>query len=158
MNWSAFNKFHNNYLPAKGEGETRASQIDTAASKLVYKWFNDGDVYDNTYNMGGWWNDISSYANWLYNYYSEVRPILDRIKTIETDEEYEQLLYDLCEYFWADGFLEAENEKPKEGSVYECESPFEFVEGCDDDEDDWEEEDEEEDYNDDDDYDNYEDE
>jgi hypothetical protein len=128
MDWGAFEKFHDNYLPGIGEGETKANQINTAVCKLVYKWYNDGDVFDSTYNMISGWNDISSYANWLYNYYPEVRPILDRIKTIETNEEYEQLLYDLCEYFWTDGFLEAENEKPKEGSVYDCDSPFEFVE------------------------------
>lgn len=145
MDWIEFDRFHNKYLPPFGEGETKASQIDTAVSKLVYKWFNDGDVFDNTYNMEGWCNDISSYANWLYRYYPDVRPILDRIKTLTTDEEYEQLLYDLCEYFWADGFLEAENEKPKEGSVYSCNSPFEFSDEPEEDEDDcWDDDEEDE--------------
>ena len=71
--------------------------------------------------------------------------------------------YEKCKeilYFWADGFLEAENEKPKEGSVYECESPFKFVENYEDDDDeddcDWGDS-EEEDYDDNDDYAEYED-
>lgn len=39
------------YLPDRGEGKTKATQIVTAVNKLIYKWFNDGDVYDNTYHM-----------------------------------------------------------------------------------------------------------
>lgn len=47
--WSAFNEFDGicyQYLPSRGEGDTMASQIVTAICKLVYKWFNDGDVYE----------------------------------------------------------------------------------------------------------------
>ena len=61
--WSYFNKFkelNNKYLPDMGEGETKATQVVTAVTKLVYKWYNDGDVYDNTYMMKGWCNDLSS--------------------------------------------------------------------------------------------------
>ena len=147
MDWSEFDVFEDKYLPSWGEGDTRASQIETAVCKLVYKWYNDGDVFDNTYELGGWCNDISSFANWLYEYYPDVRPILDRIRTLTTHEEYEQMLYDLCRYFWRDGFLEAENERPKEGSVYDCDHPFKFVEYRDDDDAeydwDWEDDDEE---------------
>ena len=50
----------------QGEGEDKGTQIAIATSKLVYKWFNDGDVFDNTYYLEGWANDLSSYANWLY--------------------------------------------------------------------------------------------
>ena len=69
--WSAFDEFDgicDQYLPSRGEGDTMASQIVTAINKLIYKWFNDGDVYDNSYFIQGWCNDISSYANWLYEY------------------------------------------------------------------------------------------
>ena len=66
VNWGSFNKFEDiihKYMPAMGEGETLASQAVTAINKLIYKWYNDGDVYDNRYSLQGWANDLSSYAN-----------------------------------------------------------------------------------------------
>ena len=69
VDWSYFDKFDgiiDKYLPTKGEGETKATQIVTAINKLIYKWYNDGDVFDNTYHLEGWANDLSDYANWLY--------------------------------------------------------------------------------------------
>ena len=54
--WSYFDKFetiNDRYLPSQGEGETKATQVVTAVTKLVYKWYNDGDVYDNTYALEG---------------------------------------------------------------------------------------------------------
>ena len=68
-----FNKFkqiNDSYLPDTGEGDTMATQICTAVNKLIYGWYNDGDVYDNTYMIDGWCNDLSSYANWLYGHVS----------------------------------------------------------------------------------------
>ena len=67
-NWDYFDRFEgieDKYLPVQGEGETKASQIVTAVAKLVYKWYNDGDVFDNTHHLEGWANDLSDYANWL---------------------------------------------------------------------------------------------
>lgn len=63
-----FEKFKNcaKYLPNRGDGDSRGTQAATAISKLVYKWFNDGDVFDNTFGLEGWANDISGSANWLY--------------------------------------------------------------------------------------------
>lgn len=66
VSWSYFRRFDeiiDKYLPASGEGENMASQIVTAVNKLIYKWYNDGDVYDNTGYLEGWANDISDYAN-----------------------------------------------------------------------------------------------
>ena len=37
------------YLPDEGEGKTMATQAVTAMCKIVYRWYNDGDVFDNTY-------------------------------------------------------------------------------------------------------------
>ena len=70
VDWSYYDKpefkaINSEYLPARGEGETKATQIVTAVNKLVYKWYNDGDVFDNTGALSGWANDLSSYANWL---------------------------------------------------------------------------------------------
>ena len=71
VDWSYFNQYEeliNVYMPIQGEGDTMATQAVTAVNKLIYKWYNDGDVYDNTYQMNGWANDLSSYANWLCKY------------------------------------------------------------------------------------------
>ena len=73
IQWDDFDKFSeisDKFLPVSGEGNTVATQIVTAVSKIVYKWFNDGDVYDTAHYLTGWYNDLSSYANWLYEYAS----------------------------------------------------------------------------------------
>ena len=130
MNWRDFDKFTADakYLPKRGEGETKATQISTALNKLVYKWFNDGDVYDNTYNLEGWWNDISDFANWLYeNTTDTAKEILDRIKYIETEDAYEHLLYDLCTELSNEEYLAEQDKHPKVGSVYSCRGHFEYV-------------------------------
>lgn len=138
MDWGYFDKFEwadNKYLPIRGEGETMATQTVTAVAKLVYKWYNDGDVYDNRYGMGGWCNDLSSYANWLYNNIPYSRPILLRIKKCKTDGEYEQILADLTDATHTEEYLSALDTMPKVDTIYECEGPFEFENR--DDEDSW---------------------
>lgn len=138
--WEDFNKFDEAdelYLPTMGEGETLATQIVTAVTKLVYKWFNDGDIYDNSTNpfrVSG--NDLSSYANWL-DQHTEYGDILKRIGGCNTDDEYTTLLYDLCEASCDLEKLAEQNKKPKEGSIYKCEGVFQIVEYPEDDEE-WE--------------------
>lgn len=145
--WNEFDKFEDEiykYMPDRGEGETKASQICTAVNKLVYKWYNDGDVYDNQYSMEGWWNDLSSYANWLAENTTEAAyRILLRIQTIWTYRQYTDLLYDLCEELLKEDYLKEQDEIAKVGSIYDCSGPFEFVWSDDDDD---EEEDEDDDY------------
>ena len=92
--WSSFDEFESiikSYTPSYGEGNIMSEQIVTAINKLIYKWFNDGDVYDNRYFMQGWCNDLSSYANWLYEYVNLTE--LDEIETVKGDEEYSNLLF-----------------------------------------------------------------
>lgn len=142
MTWNDFDKFEEideKYLPSMGEGENMATQIVTAVTKLVYKWFNDGDVYDNTYHLSGWCNDLSSYANWLYKYADGAKDILERIKTISSEDEYEKLLYDLCERTQNFEYLKKYEKHDKVDSIYDCDGPFQFVEDYDEDEDydDW---------------------
>lgn len=148
-----FKKVDATYLPDDGEGNTIATQITTAISKLVYKWYNDGDVYDNTGAMKGWLNDLSSYANWLANYVDGAEEILDRIFLIkssddvrEMDAQYENILKDLCDSFQTMEYLEQWKDEPKQGTIYDCSGPYRFDESNGDD--DWEddEEEEEEDY------------
>ena len=141
--WNDFDKFSDildEYLSASGEGETMASQVATAVSKLVYKWFNDGDVYDNTHQLEGWANDLSTYANWLYKYAGA--KFLDEIEDAESERDYEDILYSLCENLAVPEKLVNWDKEPKVDSVYECEGPFKFVDG-EEDEDEWDDLDEE---------------
>ena len=156
VDWDYYDRFHElneKYLPSQGEGETEATQAITAINKLVYKWYNDGDVYDNV-NSGleGWANDLSSYANWLHKNIDGASEILERIFELrygDTDK-YEVLLQDLSNLIYDENYLEGLNSQPKTGSIYDCDGPFEFNEGgndeWEDEEDYYEDEEEDEDY------------
>lgn len=133
--WEEFDKFEgviNKYMPASGEGETMASQAVTAVNKLVYKWYNDGDVYDNTNYLDGWCNDLSSYANWLYNYLGAY--FLDMVWMAESDDDYEEILYQLAEFVLDEDYLERLSRKEKRGSIYDSEGLFKFIDNEDDEE------------------------
>lgn len=148
VDWSYFKKFEHvddQYLPSLGEGTTMATQICTAVNKLVYKWYNDGDVFDNTYGLEGWANDLSSYANWLRRYVPESVDILDRIFDIYNEDEYELLLKDLCDNLLDAEDIENYDKLGKVGSVYNCSGPYKFEEYSEDEEDYYEEDDYEED-------------
>lgn len=130
VEWNSFDKFEDiihKYMPAMGEGETMASQAVTAINKLVYKWYNDGDVYDNRYFLQGWANDLSSYANWLYDHIPQTRPILKRIEH-DTDDTYSHTLMLLAERVLTPEFLAKLESEPSMDSIYEADGPFEFVE------------------------------
>lgn len=117
------------YLPDSGEGETMMHQAVTAATKLIYKWFNDGDVFDNNYGLKGWANDLSSYANWLDENIPEAEPILARIKTIGSDEDaYTDLLYDLMKAVFNPNMVTEYAGQPKTGTIYDCDGPYNFYE------------------------------
>lgn len=146
--WGFFEKYEeaaNKRMPDIGEGETMASQIATATSKLIYKYYNDGDVYDNTGALEGWWNDLSSYANWLHKYAKGAARILEGIGGCYTGSDYEDLLADLAENVLGEEYLQAYDSQPKQGSIYKCAGPFRYEEPEEDEEeDDWEEEEDEE--------------
>ena len=135
VDWGYFDKFDEfdeKYLPRSGEGETLATQLVTATTKLVYKWYNDGDVYDNSNPAGmtGGANDLSSYANWLAKYIDGAKPILDRIFDLKygDDSKYEEILKDLCDALYDEDYLAQLNEKPKEGSIYNCDGDYSWDE------------------------------
>ena len=136
-----FEEIINKYLPDYGEGDTFASQAVTAVNKLIYKWFNDGDVYDNTYHLIGWANDLSSYANWLYHNIERTKYYLNEIKDVLTEEEYEEILASLADIVLDEDFLIKANEMPTVGSIYDCDGPFRYSydeeDEYSDDEDDW---------------------
>ena len=131
--WDDFNSpeadaLSNKYLPVKGDGDNQASQAVTAASKLIYKWFNDGDVYDNHYALEGGANDISGSANWLYNYIPGAADILKRIETIGDADGYDDILWDIYNLVFDKDLLAELETKPKVGDAYREEGPFEFEE------------------------------
>lgn len=145
VDWSYYNKIdfkaiNAKYLPDYGEGDTKATQIVTAVNKLVYKWYNDGDVFDNTGMMTGWANDLSSYANWLWKY-AGAADILDRIHDCWNKGQYEDLLKALADRLLDDEDLERWAQQPKEDSIYEAEGPFRFEWRDDEDDDELEDDD-----------------
>lgn len=158
VDWSyfgnnTFRRITDDYLPATGEGNNAAQQAVTAVTKLVYKWYNDGDVYDNQYGLAGWWNDLSSYANWLHKYAGHVEAsgrtvseLLESIYGIRSKGSYEDLLKELADHILDLDTLEELTKKYEgttQGSIYSCEGPFKFVEGAEEDEEDEYEEDDE---------------
>ena len=150
VQWDYYDKFAtliDKYLLERGEGSTKATQIVTAVNKLVYKWYNDGDVFDNTKGLEGWANDLSDYANWLYdNTNVEVQNILDKIYGCMFGGEYELLLKDLADQLLDEEYLYIQNKFEKVGTIYDCDGKFKFVEFEEDEEDyyDYDEEEEEE--------------
>lgn len=149
VDWSYYDKFDQvmgMYLPNYGEGDSKGSQLVTAINKLIYKWYNDGDVFDNTGGLTGWANDLSSYANWIYKYIPRSRAILDGVYECYNDDDYERLLKRLADTFLDDEDIEKLSEKSKVGSIYNCDGPFEFVDINEEDEEDDYYEDEEEDW------------
>lgn len=129
--WADFDKFEgivDKYLPDMGDGDTMATQAVTATTKLIYKWYNDGDVYDNTTILDGWLNDLSSYANWLHKHIAGAGEILEKVFSISSGHEYEDILYELAELVYNEDTLDKYNAMKKVGSVYECVGAFRFDE------------------------------
>ena len=89
--WDYFDRYEaliSRYMPESDEGDTMASQVVTAVNKLVYKWYNDGDVFDNAHYIEGWANDLSSYANWLVKWSRATAHCLYGIKYCKTESDY----------------------------------------------------------------------
>lgn len=127
VNWDyydRFDKINNIYLPITGEGNNMATQIVTAVNKLGYKWYNDGDVYDNTYYLKGWANDLSSYANWLYK--NAGADMLLNITDATSESDYEDILKELADTLLNDEVLDKYEQEPLNGSIYDCDGVFKF--------------------------------
>ena len=136
VDWDYFDRFepiNERLLPSKGEGENKATQTVTAVNKLIYKWYNDGDVYDNRFFLNGWYNDLSSYANWIYKY-TDFKE-LNRIAIVSSRDEYEDLLKNMADTLLDEDMLKELEKEPKVGSIYDCDGPFVFVENNDEDDD-----------------------
>ena len=144
VNWSYYEKFeslNDKYLPCRGDGINMATQAVTAINKLVYKWYNDGDVYDNTHYLTGWCNDISGSANWLATYVPETEVILNRVWNIYSESEYEDILKEVADIVFDEQLLAKLETQEKQGDAYSEDGNFEFIEE-DEDEEYWEEDEE----------------
>lgn len=151
VDWNYYDKFEEligKYMPMRGEGETKASQIVTAVNKLVYKWYNDGDVYDNSYALEGWANDLSDYANWLWKH-TDANELLENIFNCYNNSQYEDLLKELSDMLLNEEFLAEQDKIEKVGTIYACDGAFKYVESYDEDEEEYDyEEDEDDEYED----------
>ena len=130
------------YLLDYGEGDTMANQIAAAVNKLVFKWFNDGDVFDNAHTgLEGFANDISDCANWLYTYVPITKePLSGALKWI-SEQKYEDILLGVFALTLCDEDLMSNySNLPAIGSIYDCSGPFTWDESLYD-EDEYEDED-----------------
>lgn len=133
--WESDPKYKNavsKYLPDYGEGDNKAEQVVTAMNRLMFKWWNDGDVYDNHWANGLYTegvNDLSSEANWLYkNGPRRLKFMMQGVHSCESEEDYEDLLSDIASQCFKPEYLEEASLQPKVGSVYNCDGPFSFEE------------------------------
>ena len=150
VDWNYYDKFdgvNQKYLPRNGEGDTMATQLVTAVNKLVYRYYNDGDVYDNVHSgLVGWANDLSDYANWLWKHIPESKKILEKVFDMPGTDGYEEILKELADTLFDEKVINKYEENLTSGTVYDCDGPFEFEEDDYEEEDDYDyEEDEEED-------------
>lgn len=131
VDWGYYDKFENindKYLPYKGEGATKAMQTVVAVNKLIYKYYNDGDVFDNTYHLEGGANDLSSYANWIYDNTKDGWKILNKIKDCYDDSDYEDLLKELADILLVEDYLAEESKEEKIDTIYEYDGKFKYEE------------------------------
>lgn len=131
VDWGYYDKFegiNDKYLPYKGEGATKAMQIVVAVNKLIYKYYNDGDVFDNTYHLEGGANDLSSYANWIYDNTKDGWKILNKIKDCYNDSDYEDLLKELADTLLVEDYLAEESKEKKIDTIYDCDGKFKYEE------------------------------
>lgn len=150
IEWSYYRKFqpvNETWLPDVGEGTNAGNQLCVAINKLIYKWYNDGDVFDTTRKdsggMVGWANDLSDYANWIRAYAHQSAEILDRIyECKESDHStYENLIKDLADKYLTEDYLSTMASFYNNvlvGSVYDCNGPYSYQEEIIEDED-WDE-------------------
>lgn len=122
-----FDAISDKYLPAFGDGETLATQAVTAVNRLIAKWYINGDIYDNTHAMHGWYNDLSGAANWLAKNIGGAEEILDGISWCFNDNEYEEILKKIADLVYDEKLLEELNKKPKQGDAYREEGPYHFI-------------------------------
>ena len=95
-NWSGLNdqddkrfeELCDRYIPARGKSSTVGGEILRAISRLVYRFFNDGDTVDRYY--GGYYNYLIT-AN---KYLMEMVPKYSDLSVIYSDYHYQRMLWE----------------------------------------------------------------
>ena len=129
VEWGYFDQFDpvlDNFLPPNGEGTNLAQQFTVATNKLIYGWYNNKDVYDNTHNITGGDDNLSSYANWLASRDDTCKQILNKIKDVKLYGQYEDILKVLADYVWTQKDFEELLNTPKTGSVYNATGDYKW--------------------------------
>lgn len=127
VSWDYFDKYQDiaDEFGVVGESKNMANQIVSAISILIYRWYNDGDTYDNLDGLIGSYNDISSFANWLYTYCPETQEILKSIYDVSGDMSmYENILKGLADTMFNKTILNKYVDKQVEGNIFKCDGPF----------------------------------
>ena len=120
---SLYSKLSKDYLPSTDEGTNLAEQLVTASNKLIYGWYNNGDV------IAGDGNDLTNYANWIDINFKETQSIFVKAETIynSNDEDYLNLvLIPLIEFVFNEDRLKELSKYECKGSIYNCGGRFEY--------------------------------
>ena len=128
VGWDYYDKFgpiEEKYIPDRGEGDNMATQAAVCVSKLVYEWYNNGGIYDNTHNLHFVCNEVDCYANWLYTNLGIMS--LAAIAYCETEDDYEEVLRKVADEVLNQRLLTKLEKKPLCGTIYKCKGPFRIV-------------------------------
>ena len=90
---------------------------NTAANKIIYGWYNNGDT------ISGDGNDLTSYANWIDRHIKEpeIRKILKDDHIDYNDTYYlSEIILPLIRFVFREDFLEKLASQEIEGDIYEC--------------------------------------
>lgn len=111
------------------ENYAKAIQMVKAVNKLIYKYYNDGDVFDTTHHLKESGNDLSDYANWLYYHTTDkAEEILKRIAVCYADDDYEDLLKELADELLNEEYLAKQAKIEKHKTIYNCNGKFKYEE------------------------------
>ena len=90
------NELFEELVPLSGKAESKAGEIVRAASRIGYRWFNDGDMVNHGYGK----ETCNAAARFLMNNCNhsieQVLSLMGRDGYI-SDEDYSDLLEELCE-------------------------------------------------------------
>lgn len=118
MDLGYFDKFDpilDEYLPQSEQGNTMATQIVTAANRIIYGWFWNGDMISCFES-----NDVTSPANWLYDYVPEMRKVLDSYPGQYTiDSKMNEFAKNLADVAFEEKLLSKYKDQPKIDNIYE---------------------------------------
>lgn len=117
VDWDEFDRFvrYKKYLPPMGEGDTMASQLATAVSTIVHRYYNDGDTVTKAWGYGDSGN-MRNLTRWIRKYVPELRVYASRLLN-PREYDYEQTLYDIAAEM--ENVIDDYADEPKTGSIYD---------------------------------------